>query len=68
MKYLILLSFILTSCGMIADSWDGTTQIPKGLKDYSSIEYKQYCNNKCQKRFNTDVSWIGQYSGQCYCK
>jgi hypothetical protein len=29
---------------------------------------KVECNRMCQERFHSDVDWIGEISGDCYCK
>lgn len=60
MKYLFLL-LILCSCHKVLRDRDS-------INEYQTLEYKNMCNKECQEKFNTDVSWVGFLSGNCYCK
>lgn len=57
MNYFILfmVSIMVLSCGE-------TTQ------SYYSEEYKVKCNKKCLRDYGTEVDWVGNETGKCYCK
>lgn len=54
MKYLFFIIFLL-GCSNTERS-------------YYSDSYKEYCNKECHKDYGTEVDWVGQFSGKCYCK
>lgn len=54
MKYLILL-LLLTSCG------------PRVVQSVNTKSYRNFCENKCQNKFNTHVESVGAL-GTCYCE
>jgi hypothetical protein len=37
-------------------------------QSYNSERYEKHCQEECQKKYGTDLDWVGFITGDCYCK